>query len=519
MAWIRLDLPEAEILFSDRTGGVSAPPFDTANAGYSRGDDPGNVDENRVRIGAGLGGRVSDPAEWISLHQVHGAVVYPADVAGPTTGHPAPYADASVSAEPGAVLSVLTADCGPVALVAPGVVAAVHAGWRGVAAGVLEAAVAEVRRRGSGAVRAVLGPCIHPECYEFSPADLAPIAERLGREVVSHHRRRSPGARRSAGDPAGAGRGRGDRRDRRRRVHGLLARPLLAPARRSDGPSDHAGGGEVNATVTRPEDVADRLAEVRQRMAEAADRAGRSVSEVRLVVVTKGVSPPVMQAVLDAGATDLGENRAQEMLAKAPELSRLAGDSPNPKVPAWHFIGRLQRNKVAALAPLVDLWQSVDRLELGQAIAGRAPGAAVLAEVNVADDPAKAGVAPGEAPALVDGLRAAGLAVDGLMTVPAAGRDPRPAFAALAELAERLGLAEVSMGMSDDFEMAVEEGATIVRVGRAIFGPRIPGAEPHPRSGTAESATIGMAREGGQFDGCDVAAGNGVPGPRRRAGR
>jgi YfiH family protein len=185
LAWIRLDLPEAEILFSDRTGGVSAPPFDTANAGYSRGDDPGNVDENRVRIGAGLGGRVSVPAEWISLHQVHGSVVYPADVAGPTAGHPAPYADASVSAEPGAVLSVLTADCGPVALVAPGVVAAVHAGWRGVAAGVLEAAVTEVRRRGSGAVRAVLGPCIHPECYEFSPADLAPIAERLGREVVT----------------------------------------------------------------------------------------------------------------------------------------------------------------------------------------------------------------------------------------------------------------------------------------------------------------------------------------------
>jgi pyridoxal phosphate enzyme (YggS family) len=238
----------------------------------------------------------------------------------------------------------------------------------------------------------------------------------------------------------------------------------------------------VNATASRPEDVADRLAEVRQRMAEAADRAGRSVSEVRLVVVTKGVAPPVMQAVLDAGATDLGENRAQEMLAKAPELSRLAGDTPNLKVPAWHFIGRLQRNKVAALAPLVDLWQSVDRLELGQAIAGRAPGAAVLAEVNVADDPAKAGVPPGEAPALVDGLRAAGLAVDGLMTVPAAGRDPRPAFAALAELAERLGLAEVSMGMSDDFEMAVEEGATIVRVGRAIFGPAVPGAQPHPRS-------------------------------------
>ena len=213
-------------------------------------------------------------------------------------------------------------------------------------------------------------------------------------------------------------------------------------------------------------EVADRLAAVQEKVAAAAGRSGRSPSAVRLVVVTKGVPAPVMQAAIDAGATDLGENRAQELLAKAPELE------PQP---TWHFIGRLQRNKVAGLAPLVGLWQSVDRLELGQAIAGRAPGAAVLAEINVADDPAKAGAAPNDAPALVDGLRAAGLSVDGLMTIPAAGRDPRPAFAALASLADRLGLAEVSMGMSDDFEVAVEEGATIVRVGRAIFGPRSEG--------------------------------------------
>ena len=185
MAWIRLDLAEAEILFSDRTGGVSAPPFDTANAGYSRGDDPANVDENRGRIGAALGGRGADPVGWISLHQVHGAAVYSADrFPSPAAGRPAPQADASVSAEAGAVLSVLTADCGPVALVAPGAVAAVHAGWRGVTAGVLEAAVAEVRLRSAGPVRAVLGPCIHPECYEFSPTDLRPITERLGPDVV-----------------------------------------------------------------------------------------------------------------------------------------------------------------------------------------------------------------------------------------------------------------------------------------------------------------------------------------------
>jgi PLP dependent protein len=219
------------------------------------------------------------------------------------------------------------------------------------------------------------------------------------------------------------------------------------------------------ATLVRPDEVADRLAAVQQKVADAAGRSGRPPSAVRLVVVTKGVPPPVIRAVLDAGATELGESRAQELLAKAPEIATR---------PTWHFIGRLQRNKVASLAPLVDLWQSVDRLELGQTIARRVPGAAVLAEVNVAGDPAKAGVAPGEAPTLVEGLRSAGLSVDGLMTIPAAGRDPRPAFAALAELADRLGLAEVSMGMSDDYEVAVEEGATIVRVGRAIFGWRPP---------------------------------------------
>jgi pyridoxal phosphate enzyme (YggS family) len=215
--------------------------------------------------------------------------------------------------------------------------------------------------------------------------------------------------------------------------------------------------------VARPEDVAARLQGVRQRVADAAGRAGREAAAVRLVVVTKGVAPPVMQAAFDAGATDFGENRAQELLAKAPEIEGR---------PTWHFIGRLQRNKVAGLAPLVDLWQSVDRVELGQAIARRAPGAAVLAEVNVADDPAKAGVATADAARLIDGLRSAGLSVGGLMTIPAAGQDPRPAFARLAALADRLGLAELSMGMSDDFEVAVEEGATIVRVGRAIFGPR-----------------------------------------------
>jgi polyphenol oxidase len=198
LAWIRFGLGAAEILFSDRTGGVSDPPFDTANAGYGRGDDPARVAENRRRIGAALGGRAADPDRWTCLHQVHGAAVHlsaglpsrsggltPAPDAGRSPEQPMgpPDADACVTTDPDSVLAILTADCGPVALAAPGVAAAVHAGWRGVAAGVLEAAGAEVRRRAGGPVQALIGPCIHPCCYEFSPSDLGPIVARLGAAV------------------------------------------------------------------------------------------------------------------------------------------------------------------------------------------------------------------------------------------------------------------------------------------------------------------------------------------------
>ncbi len=140
--------------------------------------------------------------------------------------------------------------------------------------------------------------------------------------------------------------------------------------------------------------------------------------------------------------------------------------------PRWHFLGALQRNKVKALAPWVRCWQSVDRAVLGPVIARNAPGAHVLVEVNLASEPQKAGCAPHDLPGLVDTLRGEGLAVDGLMTVPPHGEDPRPWFARLRSLAEGLALPALSMGMTDDYEVAVEEGATVVRVGRALFGPR-----------------------------------------------
>jgi pyridoxal phosphate enzyme (YggS family) len=166
--------------------------------------------------------------------------------------------------------------------------------------------------------------------------------------------------------------------------------------------------------------------------------------------------------VVAAGVPDVGENRAPELLEKAPVVDGAR----------WHFVGTLQRNKVRALAPWIAYWHSVDRDALGAEIARRAPGARVLVEVNVAEEAQKSGCAPGEAPALVDALRDQGLRVEGLMTVPPAEGDPRRWFAALRELAAGLGLHELSMGMSGDFEIAVEEGATMVRVGRALFGER-----------------------------------------------
>jgi pyridoxal phosphate enzyme (YggS family) len=207
--------------------------------------------------------------------------------------------------------------------------------------------------------------------------------------------------------------------------------------------------------------VSQRVAEVRERIAAAAARAGRDPRAVTLVAATKTVDLARVQQVIDAGVVDVGENRAQELLAKTAAVGA-----------RWHFLGRLQRNKVRQLAPWVTCWQSVDRAELGAEIARRAPGARVLVEVNLGEEPQKGGCAPAAVPALVDELRADGLDVVGLMTVPPHGDDPRPWFARLRELSEAEGLPELSMGMTDDFDLAVEEGATMVRVGRALFGPR-----------------------------------------------
>jgi pyridoxal phosphate enzyme (YggS family) len=210
-------------------------------------------------------------------------------------------------------------------------------------------------------------------------------------------------------------------------------------------------------------DVAARADAVRDRIR----RAGGDPEKVRLVAVTKGFDADAVRAALAAGLVDVGENYAQELTAKQAALAETLE-------PRWHFIGRLQSNKVRQVAPYVTLWQSVDRLSLGQEIARRAPGAAVLAQVNVSGESTKGGCRPEELLGLLDGLRALGLDVQGLMTVGplAAPEAARPGFRELRRLADLHGLAVRSMGMSDDLEVAVEEGSTMVRVGSALFGPR-----------------------------------------------
>jgi len=224
-----------------------------------------------------------------------------------------------------------------------------------------------------------------------------------------------------------------------------------------------------------PEPVAEgfeeRLAAVRARIEGAAP----APDEVTLVAVTKGFGADAVRAALAAGLTAVGENYADELVSKATEVAADPGPAPE-----WHYLGAIQRNKVARLAPLVSVWQSVSRIEEGRAIARRSPGARVLVEVDVAGLPGRGGVPPGQVAGLVAALRDEDLDVAGLMAVGAPGppEDARPGFREVSRLADGLGLEVRSMGMTDDLEVALDEGSTMVRVGRALFGARAPRGTP-----------------------------------------
>jgi pyridoxal phosphate enzyme (YggS family) len=193
---------------------------------------------------------------------------------------------------------------------------------------------------------------------------------------------------------------------------------------------------------------------------------------VTLVAVSKSQPEEAIRQAFAAGQRHFGENYVQEWREKADALADLAGI-------VWHFVGSLQTNKVKYLAGRVGLVHTVDREDLGREISRRwertGGRARVLVEVNLGGEASKGGCAATEVPALVERLRELpALEVAGLTCIPPPGDDPRPHFAALRALRDGLGLRELSMGMSGDYLVAIEEGATIVRVGTAIFGERRP---------------------------------------------
>jgi len=219
--------------------------------------------------------------------------------------------------------------------------------------------------------------------------------------------------------------------------------------------------------------IAENLAQVRDRIRAACDRARRDPDSVKLVAVSKGHPIDPVLVAFAAGQQVFGENYAQELHAKADALPEAE----------WHFIGALQTNKVKMVVGHAAVVHTCDRVALARELSKRAFARnitqRVLIEVNVGREPQKGGALPEQ----VEGLLAEAkeldaLACEGLMCIPPADHDPRPHFRALRELRDRLGLRELSMGMTADFEIAIEEGATIVRVGTAIFGER-------PRRGNA----------------------------------
>jgi pyridoxal phosphate enzyme (YggS family) len=228
------------------------------------------------------------------------------------------------------------------------------------------------------------------------------------------------------------------------------------------------------------EKLRERLAQIHERMARAAARAGRNAEDITLIAVSKTFDPATVQQAVDAGVRHLGENRVQEAASKIPQVH-----GPGLK---WHLIGHLQSNKARAAVSLFDVIHTIDSPELAVRLdrlageMGRRPVA--LVQVDLGGEPTKAGAEPSEMPGIIEVLdRSDNLDFRGLMTMPPFFDDPertRAYFRRLREIMEDLNrgrapehrLADLSMGMSHDFEVAIEEGATMVRVGTAVFGKR-----------------------------------------------
>jgi hypothetical protein len=218
-------------------------------------------------------------------------------------------------------------------------------------------------------------------------------------------------------------------------------------------------------------DIAGNYQSIKERIRNAASRSGRSADAIQLIAVSKTVPPESIRQAVGCGVTHIGENRLQEALAKRDALLSLPL--------TWHFIGRIQTNKAKKIAENFDWVHSVDRLAVGDALNRHVAGDAklpVLIEVKLEDEPNKSGATESELPSLVASMQGLeGLQLRGLMAVPPPVDHPeqaRPYFRRLRELAQGFGLSELSMGMTHDFEVAVEEGATMVRIGTGLFGAR-----------------------------------------------
>ena len=218
------------------------------------------------------------------------------------------------------------------------------------------------------------------------------------------------------------------------------------------------------------EEIRANLTAVERRIVAACDRCARRREEITLVAVTKTFPAAAVDAAIAAGATNVGENRVQEVRDKKPSVASAA---------RWHLIGHLQSNKAKDAVRLFDTIHTIDSadlaLKVGRAAASAGKRQDVLIEVNIGREPQKTGIDPAEVSSVAAAIqRIDSLSLLGLMTIPPIGEAEaiRPYFQDLRKIKEDLGLAHLSMGMTDDFEVAIEEGATIIRVGRAIFGSR-----------------------------------------------
>ncbi|MEA2240340.1 MAG: dependent protein [Thermoanaerobaculia bacterium] len=217
--------------------------------------------------------------------------------------------------------------------------------------------------------------------------------------------------------------------------------------------------------------IRDNIAAVEERIARACERAGRAREDVKLVAVSKTFPAEFVDEAIAAGITDLGENRVQEARDKKPLVQGSA---------RWHLIGHLQTNKAKDAVKLFDVIQAVDSLDLAEKLARAAEGQGktleVMLQVNIGDEPQKSGLARAEVDSIAKQVEALSpIHLIGLMAIPPVGTpgESRPYFRELRSMRDALGLKELSMGMSEDFEAAIEEGSTMIRVGRAIFGSRV----------------------------------------------